>query len=124
MRGSGWLINKDTLYHLRFKTKRARNWRWYGQVYTLQGVVEKVGYEIINRGVVYKQFFADVPGVQVKDEGTGIKWYITPVIPIDYDIEEDSDTWEIEFDVDTERQKLYDACDTVLHTLLENEVEE
>tara|TARA_R100000005_G_C4889157_1_gene136914 strand:+ start:297 stop:671 length:375 start_codon:yes stop_codon:yes gene_type:complete len=124
MVGSGWLINKDTLYHLRFKTKRARNWKWYGQVYTLQGVVEKVGYEIINRGVVYKLIFSDVPGVQVNDEGTGIKWYITPVIPIDYDMEEDSDTWEIEFDVETERQKLHDACDTVLRTFLENEVEE
>lgn len=118
------MINKDTLYHLRFKPKRARNWKWYGKVYTLQGVVDKVGYDNINRGVQYRWIFSGNPGVYVNDERTGIKWYITPVIPIDYDMEEDSHTWEIEFDVDTERQKLHDACDTVLRTLLENEMEE
>ena len=93
-------------------------------MYTLQGVVEKVGYDNINRGVQYRWIFSGNPGVYVNDERTGIKWYITPVIPIDYDMEEDSDTWEIEFDVDTERQKLHDACDTVLRTFLESEVEE
>ena len=80
-----------------------------------------VDFLIKDKGI--DQIFSDVPGVQVNDEGTGIKWYITPVIPIDYDME-DYDTWEIEFDVDTERQKLHEACDTVLRTFLENEVEE
>ena len=124
MVGSGWLINKDTLYHLRFKTKRARNWKWYGRVYTLQGAVEKVGYDNINRDAEYVEIYGNTPGVLGTNKVTGIKWHISPVIPVDYDMEEDSDTWEIEFDVDTERQKLHDACDTVLHTLLENEVEE
>lgn len=121
------MINKDLLYHVRFKTKRARKWRWYGKVYTLKGAVERVGYDNVNGDAKYAEIYANggfVPGVLGTIKETGHKWHIGLVIPVDYDMEEDSDTWEIEFDVNTERQKLHDACDTVLRTLLENEMEE
>lgn len=76
--GSPW----QTLYHIRTKSKRQRNWKWWGEVFTLEGALVRIGEDALESGeVTYEEFHRGRLDLCFKKKN-GMRVWLQPVIPI------------------------------------------
>ena len=73
----------QTLYHIRTKSKRQRNWKWWGEVFTLEGALVRIGEDALESGeVTYEEFNRGRLDLCFKKKN-GMRGWLQPVIPID-----------------------------------------
>lgn len=68
----------ETLYHIRTKSKRQKNWRWYGDVFTLEGALVRIGEDALESA--YLEFHRGHQDLFFKKKNGTTIW-LRPVIP-------------------------------------------